>query len=183
MQRQTYRWEPAPSDICSFCILQHEAATAKWMYLSFSFLHLPRTPPLLLQSEACAWIAGLWSRCLKALFSSPAIFLHAPLHCTERISKYSWTLKDKRQTKTLVSTHTLKWVQTGALRPHPLIRPAESTSVVFEQRQQVVVAVVWEVRGSKIRQQLIWIGQFRKKLHDTQKWSGFRKLNTTACFS
>ncbi|MED6267309.1 hypothetical protein CHARACLAT_010889 [Characodon lateralis] len=123
------------------------------MYASFSFNHLSHIPPPL-QSEACVYNAGLQS---QALFSSLTMFLHAPLHCTERISEYSRTLKDKRQTKTLVCTRTLKWVQTGAGRPLQLMCPAESTSVVFKQRQQVIAAVVWEVGWSQVRQQLIWV--------------------------
>lgn len=39
-------------------------------------------------------------------------------------------------------------------------------SVVLEQRKQIVTAVVGKVRRAQIGQQLIWVGQLRKKLDD-----------------
>jgi len=44
-------------------------------------------------------------------------------------------------------------------------------SVVLEQRQQVVAAVARQIRGAQVGQQLIGVGQLRKKLqrsHDIQ---------------
>lgn len=43
------------------------------------------------------------------------------------------------------------------------------SSVVLEQRQQVVAAVVGKVGGAKVGQQLVRVGQLRKKLDDSQK--------------
>lgn len=39
-------------------------------------------------------------------------------------------------------------------------------SVVLEQRKQIITAVVGKVRRPQIGQQLIWVGQLRKKLDD-----------------
>lgn len=48
------------------------------------------------------------------------------------------------------------------------------SSVVLEQRQQVVAAVVGEVGGAEVRQQLVRVCQLRKKLNDEQREGGKR---------
>lgn len=155
------------------CIWQHEAATVKLMWESFSFHHLPHThllPPQTFppQSEACAWNAGLWSRCLLGSFcTSLTMFLHAPPHCTERISEYSRTLKRQKTNKnTGMHAHAEVGADGG---PGSELFGSVHKSVVFEQCQQVVVAVVWEVWGAQVRQQLVRVGQLGKKLQGRQK--------------
>lgn len=48
-------------------------------------------------------------------------------------------------------------------------------SVVLEQRQQVIAAVVWQVGGAQVGQQLVRVGQLRKKLNGAHRQ---RELNT-----
>lgn len=43
------------------------------------------------------------------------------------------------------------------------------SSVVLEQRQQVVAAVVGEVGGAEVRQQLVGVCQLREKLNDGRR--------------
>lgn len=49
-------------------------------------------------------------------------------------------------------------------------------SVVLEQRQQVIAAVVRQVGGTQIGQQLVWIGQLREKLNGRDKQNKESKL-------
>lgn len=46
------------------------------------------------------------------------------------------------------------------------------TSVVLEERQQVVAAVVGQVGGAQVGQQLVRVGQLRQELDDGQRGTG-----------
>lgn len=81
------------------------------------------------------------------------------LHCTEQTSKYSRT---NRQKVHVAHTHTLSHTDVA------LLEAAGRWSVVLEQRQQIVAAVVGKVWRTQVGQQLVWVGQLRKKLQ-TQK--------------
>lgn len=110
-----------------------------------------------------------------------------PVHWTGCISKESrivqrfTTTQSCTFTRTHTRTHRHNTQLAGAgrhltVRAGPQQRNRLGTemwvwrrSVVLKQRQQVVAAVVGQVGGTQVGQQLVWIGQLREKLDGTEK--------------
>lgn len=135
------------------------------------------------QSQCFGSVIHEWTTCSHRE-SVPSI----PAHWT------GWMLKDSRTIQRYITTHSCTLTRThtrthrqiharvvGASR-HLTVRAgpqqrnkirterwAWRRSVVLEQRQQVIAAVVGQVRGTQIGQQLVWIGQLREKLDGREK--------------